>query len=339
MIMSAKQSQTVRALRIGLTAMCATAVYETAKLICVPRMSLVQSNITTTFFAGCVGFCISFIIRQRNKAAQQELLRLAAIVQQSDDAIMSTELDGTVTSWNHAAERIYGYSSAEVLGRHISFCYPAQKHAKVPVFLQKIANGEAIERFETQRLTKNGTIIDVSLSVSAIKDGTGKIVGVSGIARDITADKRREMQLHLQSAALEAAANGIVITDQHGTIVWANAACSAMTGYSKKELLGKNPRLLKSGRSARKLLFRTLVNHFIRQGLARRNRQQTERRNNLYRRNDNHARDQRTSATMSRRNSSLSSRTLPSGNGPRRYYRTMRTSIAPCSRSRRMRTG
>ena len=242
-----RHSQILRALGIGLTVMCATAVYETAKLICVPRMSLVQSNIITTFFAGCVGFCISFIIHQRNKAAQQGLLRLAAIVQQSDDAIISTDLDGTVSSWNRGAERIYGYHAVETLGRHISFCYPPEKCREVRAFLQRILNDEAVEQFDTQRLTKNGAMIDVSLSLSAIKDGTGKLVGVSGIARDVTARRRTDKELRLRSSALEAAANGIVITDRQGTIVWANHAFAAMTGYSKEEALGKNLRMLKSG--------------------------------------------------------------------------------------------
>src|SRR5208282_5450526 len=114
-------------------------------------------------------------------------------------------------------------------------------------FLQRIANSEAINRIDTQRLTKSGTIIDVSLSISAIKDWTGKVVGISGIARDVTDRRRTEQQLHLRSAALEAAANGIVITNRHGTIVWANHAFTTMTGYSMEEVLGQNPRLLKSG--------------------------------------------------------------------------------------------
>ena len=189
---------------------------------------------------------MSSIIRHRKKAAQQEL-RFAALVQQSDDAIISTDLDGTVTSWNRGAEQTYGYSAAEALGRHISFCYPPERRTKVNAFLQRIANGEAIERFDTQRLKKDGTLIDVSLSVSAIEDETGKIVGVSGIARDVTARRRTARQLQLQSAALEAAANGIVITDRQGTIVWANHSFTRMTGYSNQEIVGKNPRLLKSG--------------------------------------------------------------------------------------------
>ena len=239
-----RRYQILRALPAGLVAMCVTAVYE---LTVDPRLSIVQSHIIIIFFAGCVGFCISFIIRQRERAAQQGLLRLAAIVRQSDEAITSVTLDGTVTSWNRGAERTYGYSAAEALGHHISFCVVPEKQAELNLLLQRIADGEVVERFDTQRLTKNGTIIDVSLSVSAIKDETGTIVGVSGIARDVTAYRRTEKELHLRSSALEAAANGIVITDRQGRIVWANQAFSKLTGYSKEEILGKNPRLLKSG--------------------------------------------------------------------------------------------
>ena len=241
-----QQSQILKALRIGFVALCAAAVYEIAEQIFFPRMLLVTSHIITIFFAGCAGFCISFIIHQRDKIREQDLLK-AAIVQHTDDAIIGTELDGTVTSWNRAAEEIYGYSAAEALGRHISFSVPQEKHVELHVLLQKIAAGETIEHLETQRLKSDGTTIDVSLSISPIKDKTGKLVGVSEIARDISARRRTERQSHLQSVALEAAANAIVITDNDGTIVWVNRAFTTMTGYSEEEVLGKNPRVLKSG--------------------------------------------------------------------------------------------
>ena len=200
-----KRSDIPRALWVGLAAMGATAVYEATKLICFPRMSVVQSHIITIFFAGYVGFCISFIIRRRDMAAHQEPLRLAAVVENSDDAINSVDLDGAVTSWNRGAEHTYGYSAAEALGRHISFCLPPEKHGELIVLLQKIAAGEVIERFDTQRLTKSGAIIDVSLSVSAIKDKTGTIVGASGIGRDVTAQKQAQDALRLEVMAREQA--------------------------------------------------------------------------------------------------------------------------------------
>jgi diguanylate cyclase (GGDEF)-like protein/PAS domain S-box-containing protein len=187
-----------RALRVGLTALCVTAVYEITKQSCFPRLSLVTSHILTVFFAGGLGFCISFIIRRRDIATQQERLRLAAVVENSDDAINSVALDGTVTSWNAGAERTYGYSAAEALGRHISFCVPPERRSELDVVVQKIKAGEVIERFDTQRRTKNGKIIDVSVSLSPIKGETGKIVGVSGIARDVTA-KRRALEALVES--------------------------------------------------------------------------------------------------------------------------------------------
>ncbi len=242
-----KHSLILRALRIGIIAFCLAAVYEITKSVLFPHLPLVKSNIITTFFVGFVGFCITFIIRQHEEATQQELMRLAAIVRQSDDAIISTDLEGMVSSWNRGAEQIYGYSADEVLGRQISFCYPPEKYSKLHPFLQRIANGEVIERFDTQRLRKNGSIIDVSLSVSAIKDGAGRVVGTSGIARDVSVQRRTEEQLRLQLAALEAAANAIVITDHQGSVVWANRAFTTMTGYSLEEVLGKSLRLLKSG--------------------------------------------------------------------------------------------
>jgi len=200
-----KQSQIPRALWVGLVAMCATAVYEATKQICFPRIHIWQSHIVTIIFAGWVGFCISFIIRRRDMAAQQEPLRLAAVVENSEDAINSVDLDGTVTSWNAGAERTYGYSAAEALGRHISFCLPPEKHGELNGLLQKIAGGEVIERFDTQRLTKSGAIIDVSLSVSAIKDKTGTIVGVSGIGRDVTAQRQAQDALRVEVMAREQA--------------------------------------------------------------------------------------------------------------------------------------
>jgi diguanylate cyclase (GGDEF)-like protein/PAS domain S-box-containing protein len=158
----------------------------------------VTSHIITAFFAGGLGFCISFIIRRRDIAAQEERLRLAAVVENSDDAINSVALDGTVTSWNGGAERTYGYSAAEALGRHISFCVPPERRPELDVVVQKIKAGEVLERFDTQRLTKNGKIIDVSVSLSPIRGETGKIVGVSGIARDVTA-KRRALEALVES--------------------------------------------------------------------------------------------------------------------------------------------
>ena len=180
------------------------------------------------------------------KLANEGLQRLAAIVNASSDAITSASLDGTVTSWNRGAEEVYGYSAAEALGRNIAFVSPLEKQQELLAVLEAAAAGRSLT-IETQRIRKGGGLLEVSLCISPIKDAAGKVIGISGIARNTTARIRAEEQLRLQSAALEAAANSIVITDREGTIVWVNEAFSHATGFPKDEVLGKNPRILHSG--------------------------------------------------------------------------------------------
>jgi diguanylate cyclase (GGDEF)-like protein/PAS domain S-box-containing protein len=181
------------------------------------------------------------------KRAEETARRLAAIVEFSEDAILGKDMDGAITSWNRGAEKIYGYTRGEVVGRDLSFLVPPERQAEIQAIRERVLSGQPIECLETRRLTKTGSVLDVSLSVSPIKDPTGLITGASAIARDITLRKRAEEQLKLQSAALEAAANAIVITDYEGKIVWVNRAFTTMTGYGKEEVLSKNLRLLKSG--------------------------------------------------------------------------------------------
>jgi PAS domain S-box-containing protein len=180
------------------------------------------------------------------KNAEETVKRLASIVEFSQDAIIGKTLDGAITSWNRAAEKMYGYTSTEVIGRDLSFLLFAERQPELQVIMERVQQGLPIECLETQRLTKAGSVLEVSLSISPIKDARGRVTGASTIARDITARKRADEQLKLQSAALEAAANAIMITDSHGSIIWVNGAFTTMTGYRKEEVLGKNPRLFKS---------------------------------------------------------------------------------------------
>ena len=129
--------------------------------------------------------------------------RLALIIDSSDDAIIGKNLDGTIISWNKGAERIYGYTPEEVIGKHISLLAPGDRPDEIPEILQKIARGESVEHFESVRVTKDGRQLDVSISVSPLRDAKGDIIGASAIARDITAQKRAESQLH-QSQKMEA---------------------------------------------------------------------------------------------------------------------------------------
>ncbi len=116
--------------------------------------------------------------------------RLAAIIDSSDDAIVSKTLDGVITSWNRAAERIFGYTAAEAVGRHITLIIPEERHAEEREVLARLVKGERIDHFETIRQTKDGRLIDISLTVSPIRNAAGRVVGASKMARDIS-DRRR----------------------------------------------------------------------------------------------------------------------------------------------------
>ena len=118
--------------------------------------------------------------------------RLAAIVSSSDDAIVSKTLDGVITSWNAAAERMFGFTASEAVGRHITLIIPKDRHAEEEQVLARLRRGERIEHFETVRMRKDGTAIDISLTVSPVLSATGEVVGASKVARDIS--DRKEME-------------------------------------------------------------------------------------------------------------------------------------------------
>lgn len=127
---------------------------------------------------------------------------LAAIVESSDDAIISNTLDGIITSWNPAAERLFGYTAEEAIGRPISILAAPDCENEMPANLERIRRGERVERYETVRRRKDGSLVDISLTVSPIRDETGRIAGASKIARDITARKQAEERQRLLTAEL-----------------------------------------------------------------------------------------------------------------------------------------
>jgi PAS domain S-box-containing protein len=135
-------------------------------------------------------------VQQRLQNALIASERLAAIVESSDDAIISKDLTGIVTSWNPAAERIFGYTAQEMVGRSITTIIPPELHDDETRILATIARGERIDHFETVRVRKGGERIEVSLTISPIRDDSGKIVGAAKIARDITQQKKAERALH-----------------------------------------------------------------------------------------------------------------------------------------------
>ncbi|HKV06531.1 MAG TPA: chemotaxis protein CheB, partial [Thermoanaerobaculia bacterium] len=136
------------------------------------------------------------------KRAQEQRALLAAIVESSQDAIIGKTLDGIVTSWNSAAERMYGYSAWEAIGRPVDFLLPPERRGElVPVF-ERLARGEAVEPFETVRLRRDGAPLDIFLTLSPVRDSSGRIVGVSGIDRDVSERKRAREALEASEAQL-----------------------------------------------------------------------------------------------------------------------------------------
>jgi len=163
---------------------------------------------------GAVNMLVDISGRHEAELAAQ---KLAAIVESSDDAILSKDLDGIITSWNRGAERLYGYADHEVLGKPVTILIPEDRQDEEPRILARIRRGERIDHYETMRRRKDGSLINISLSVSPIVDSTGRIVGASKIARDITDRRRAEEQKDLLLQEMDhriknlfALANGMV---------------------------------------------------------------------------------------------------------------------------------
>ncbi|HMI05880.1 MAG TPA: PAS domain S-box protein, partial [Pedobacter sp.] len=130
------------------------------------------------------------------KEAEEKSAKLAAIIDSTDDAIISKTLEGIITSWNDSAERTFGYSAEEMIGQSILKLIPADRQEEEPRILSRLRKGERVEHFETKRVKKDGSLLDVSLTISPVKNELGNIIGLSKIARDITEKKQEEQRKH-----------------------------------------------------------------------------------------------------------------------------------------------
>jgi two-component system, cell cycle sensor histidine kinase and response regulator CckA len=177
-----------------------------------------------------------------DKQAEQTRLQLAAIVESSADAIFGKTLDGVVTSWNAAAEDIYGYSAEEALGRSIEFIIPPERRGELSSLLDRLRRGEHVAAFETVRLHKDGSRIEVALTLSPILDASGRPVGASVIGRDIGERKRAEAELSSSEARyrglFDNASDLIAVVDLESRLVDVNLAFERALGYSRDELIG-----------------------------------------------------------------------------------------------------
>ncbi len=186
--------------------------------------------------------------------AQNERLELdSAIIEGSDDAIISKNLDGVIQSWNGAAERIFGFSTAEAVGRPISIIIPDDRLVEEAGIIERIKKGERVDKYETVRRRSDGGLVEIAVTVSPVRDAQGRITGASKIARDISVQKRfdREMvaaltELRDIKAAIDVHSI-VAITDAAGRITYVNEKFCAISKYGREELLGQDHRIINSG--------------------------------------------------------------------------------------------
>jgi PAS domain S-box-containing protein len=174
---------------------------------------------------------------------QNRLALLDAIVRDSDDAIATKTLDGIVTSWNPGAERVFGYTATEMIGKPITMLFPANRYSEEEEFLRRLSKGEHIDHYETIRQRKDGRLIDISVTLSPLRDENNTIIGVSKIARDITLRKRADAalreQLEFWRVALASIGDGVILTDAARQVIFMNHEAELLTGWSREAAAGR----------------------------------------------------------------------------------------------------
>ena len=164
---------------------------------------------------------------------------LASIIDSSDDAIISKDLNGTITSWNEAARRLFGYTADEIIGQPVLRLIPEELHAEEAEILRKIKAGKRIEHYETIRVRKSGERFPISITISPVKDSTGRVVGASKIGRDISERKLSETSLSRLAAIVDSADDAIISKDLNGVIESWNQGAYRMFGYTAEEMIGQ----------------------------------------------------------------------------------------------------
>ncbi len=163
----------------------------------------------------------------------------AAVIASSSDAIITKNLDGTITSWNPAAERLFGYSADEAIGRSVTMLFPADHINEESEIIRRIKNGKRIDHFETIRKRKDGSMVPISLTVSPIKNHSGEIIGASKVARDITDQRKINEAAWHRSAVVESSSDAIITKSLDGIITSWNKAAERIFGYTSEEAIGK----------------------------------------------------------------------------------------------------
>ncbi len=172
------------------------------------------------------------------KDAEASRRFLASIVESSEDAIVSKDLNGIISTWNRGAEQLFGYTADEVIGKPITILIPEGRFNEEPAILARIRSGRAVEHYETRRKRKDGTLIDLSLCISPIRDESGTIIGASKIARNITEQKKAQEAILFQASLLDAVEEAVIATDLNGQIIFWNSFAEHLFGWASREVLG-----------------------------------------------------------------------------------------------------
>jgi PAS domain S-box-containing protein len=205
--------------------------------------SLVDVSLTVSPVRNAAGHIVgaSKIARQltEKRVAEEAIRRLGAIVESSDDAILSKDLQGKIQSWNPSAERLFGYTAAEIIGQPISLLIPSDRKDEEAVILSRIRSGERVDHYETKRRRKDGTLIDISLTISPIKNAQNVVIGASKIARDISVRNETVEISRRLAAIVESSDDAIVSKNLQGVIQSWNAGAERLFGYTAAEAIGK----------------------------------------------------------------------------------------------------
>ena len=172
------------------------------------------------------------------RQAERETGLLSAIVDSSDDAIISKNLDGVITCWNKSAERLFGYTAEEAVGQHITLIVPPERRDEEVQILKQLGRGERIDHFETVRMRKDGVRLELALTISPVKDTAGRIIGASKVARDITERKRAERAFAEQGRLLDLSTDAILVRDEADRIKYWNKGATELYGYTREEAQG-----------------------------------------------------------------------------------------------------
>jgi diguanylate cyclase (GGDEF)-like protein/PAS domain S-box-containing protein len=185
------------------------------------------------------------------RPADQDTMRLlASIVEGSQDAILTKTLDGTITSWNSAAEALFGYSADQAIGRSVTMLFPLERIAEENEIIARIRRGDMVRHYEATRIARDGRVLDLSVTVSPIRNAEGRVIGASKIARDMGPERARAERLTVLASVYQNCGEAIMILNAKGEFVEVNSGFTAITGFTEAEMVGRSFNAFRSGRQS-----------------------------------------------------------------------------------------